>query len=68
MVKTCRTSGERKTQRVNFLFKPSVYEAFQKVAHEQKVSPNSLIGELMEQYVTEHRQLVEQYDKGGCGV
>lgn len=68
MVKTCRTSGERKTQRVNFLFKPSVYEAFQKVAHEQKVSPNSLIGELMEQYVANHRQLVEQYDKGGCGV
>ena len=62
MIKVRRTV-ERKTRQVTLLFKPSVYEAFQKIAYVQQISPNSLIGNLIEDYVSEHVKLVENYDE-----
>ena len=61
MIKTCR-AAERKTRQVTMVFKPSVYEMFQKVAHMQQISPNSLLGSLIEHHVQQHLDLVKKYD------
>lgn len=62
MIKRCRTK-ERKSRQVTSLFKPTVYEAFQKIAYMKQLSVNSLLGEIMEQFVAAHPDLVAQYDK-----
>ena len=62
MVKICRTS-ERKTRQVTMAFKPSVYTAFQKVAYMQHIAPNGLLGELIEQHVQQHLDLIQKYDE-----
>ena len=62
MIKTCR-AAERKTRQVTMVFKPSVYEMFQKVAYMQQISPNSLLGNLIEQHVQQHLDLVKKYDQ-----
>ena len=63
MVKTCRIKGERKSRQVTLMFKPSIYEAFQKVAYVKSMSSNALIGELVEEYVKTHQAEISQYDK-----
>ena len=62
MVKTKRTK-EGKTKKTTWAFRPSVYLAFQKIAHEMSCSPNSIVDEFLESYVEEHKDLIEQYDK-----
>lgn len=54
---------EPKSRNTMLAFRPSVYEAFQKIAYMQRTSPNSLVGNWMEDYVKEHQNLVHQYDE-----
>ena len=56
-------SSERKTRQVTLLFKPSVYEAIQKIAYIKETSVNNLIGKLMENCMNENQELIAQYDK-----
>lgn len=55
--------GERKSRQFTAAFKPSVFEALQKIAYVRRMSPNNLLGEIAEQYTTENADLVAQYDE-----
>lgn len=54
--------AERKTVRVNLLFKPSVKEAAEKIAYLRKTSLNDFIGTLLEEYIEEHEDDIARYD------
>ena len=55
--------GERKSRQFTAAFKPSTFEALQKIAYVRRMSPNNLLGEIAEQYVGANADLVAQYDK-----
>ena len=55
--------GEKKSRRVNFMFQPSVYEKFHKIATIQQTYPNAILGQFMIRYIQEHEDLLEQYEK-----
>lgn len=55
--------GERKSRQFTAAFKPSTFEALQKIAYVRRMSPNNLIGEIAEQYATANADLVAQYDE-----
>ena len=63
MIQARRGLGEKKTKQISMVVKPSVYEAFRKVAYIQGITPNSLVGDFMERYSQEHQELIQQYDK-----
>ena len=62
-IKTCKYYQERKNRQFSALFKSSVFDAFQKIAYVRQVSTNWLLGEIMEQFVSEHPDLIAQYDQ-----
>lgn len=62
-VKSCKFYKEKKNRQFSALFKASVFDAFQKIAYVRKISANFLLGEIVEQFVADHIDLVEQYDK-----
>lgn len=62
-VKSCQYYKEKKNRQFSALFKSSVFDAFQKIAYVRQVSTNWLLGEIVEQFVSEHADLVAQYDK-----
>lgn len=53
---------EHKTKKVSFLFKPTLYQVFQKVAAMKQTSPNALIGSLMLECIQQNEDLVQKYD------
>ena len=58
-----RFNGERKSRQFTAAFKPSTFEALQKIAYVRRMSPNNLLGEIAEQYVGANADLVAQYDE-----
>lgn len=57
------TSKETKTKNLHLLLKPSLVEDFNKIAVMQRTSVNSLVSGLMEDYIEEHAEDIETYNK-----
>lgn len=53
---------ERKSIRVNLLFKPSVKRNIEKLATMQQTSINDLIGVVMEQYIEDNAEMINRYN------
>lgn len=54
---------ERKSRQFTSAYRPSVFEALQKIAYMRYMSPNNLLNEIAEQYVAAHADTIAQYDK-----
>ena len=63
MFQLSKFNGERKSRQFTSAFRPTTFEAFQKIAYMLHMSPNNLLNEIAEQYVAAHADLVAQYDK-----
>lgn len=54
---------ELKTKKMVFLIRPSIAEATVKIAYMKHDSFNNLINTLLEEFVKENAELIDQYDK-----
>ena len=58
-----KSDSETKSKRLNLLIKPSTYEKLDKIIYINRLdSVNSLVNEMLEQYVTDHADDVKRYD------
>lgn len=53
---------ETKTKHLHLLFKPSIVEDINKIAFMEKTSLNSLISDVLEAYIGEHKEQIEKYN------
>lgn len=53
---------ERKSVRVNLLFRPSTKENIEKLAHLNRTSINDFINTVLDAYIEEHRADIAKYD------
>lgn len=59
-----RPKEERELKkRVSLSLQPSSYEAIQKIAYVQRRSASDLIGAMMEQFIKEHGDELEEYER-----
>lgn len=58
---TEKMPGKERKQRVCLALRPSLYEDLQKVGFMQRRSASQIVGELIEKYVQEHVELLEEY-------
>lgn len=63
MVQLSKFNGERKSRQFTAAFRPTTFEALQKIAYIRRMSPNNLLNEAAEQYVADHAELIAQYDE-----
>ena len=53
---------EIRNKQMCVLLTPSLYENFKKVMFTQSVSMNHMINNLIEEYVNNHKELIDAYD------
>ena len=59
-----KSNSETKSKRLNLLIKPSTYEKLDKIIYVNRLdSVNSLVNEMLEQYVIEHADDINRYDE-----
>lgn len=58
---TGKSTGKERKQRVCLALKPSIYADLQKVGYIQRKSASRIVGELIEGYVRENEELLEEY-------
>ncbi len=54
---------EKKSHKTSVLLKPSLHENLKKIAHMKQTSTNDLINKMIDSYVNENKEDVEQYNK-----
>lgn len=54
-------TAKEKKQRVCLALKPSLYADLQKVGYMQRKSASKIVDELIEKYVEENKELLEEY-------
>jgi len=60
---TKRSSGKERKQRVCLALKPGAYEDLKRVGFMQRKSASQIVGELIEKYVKEYAELLEEYEE-----
>lgn len=60
---TEKAPGKERKQRVCLALKPSLYEDLKRVGFVQRKSASQIVGELIERYVRDYAELLEEYEK-----
>lgn len=61
-MKDTETKLEKKTTRVNLLFRPSTKKNIEKLAYLNKTSTNDFINIILDEYIESHKEDIDRYN------
>ena len=62
MLEVAEEKKEKKTTRVNLLFRPTTKQNIEKLAYLHKTSINDFINTVLDEYIEAHKEDIERYN------